>query len=125
MQARDTNVVAEGIGTLQKYAASPIHRRMALQNLSQAYLHIKDFDQAVITARKLVAATNSTFADQMLLLGVLHAAGSSEFQNQLATTQTNAATTGPEQVQSLVSWLIGAGQSEAALRWLASLPKEL
>ena len=125
MQARDTNVVAEGIGTLQKYAASPIHRRMALQNLSQAYLHTKDFDQAVITARKLVAATNSTFADQMLLLGVLHAAGSSEFQNQLATTQTNAATTGPEQVQSLVSWLIGAGQSEAALRWLASLPKEL
>ena len=125
MQARDTNVVAEGIRTLRKYAADPARRRMALQNLAQAYLHLKDFDQAVIAAKDLAPPTNSTFADQMLLLSVLRAANRPEFKNQLAATQTNAASAGPEQVQSLASWLIGTGQSEAALRWLASLPNEL
>jgi len=74
IQARDTNVVADGVATLRKYATNPTHRRMALQNLSQAYLHAKDFDQAVSTAQDLVAATNSTFADRMLSLSTLRAA---------------------------------------------------
>lgn len=125
VQARDSNVVAQGIGTLQKYAADPNRRRMALQNLSQAYLHTKNFDQAVTAAKELAATTNANFGDQMLLLSVMRAVGSPEFQKQLATMQTNAAAAGPEQVQSLASWLIGSGQSEAALRWLASLPNEL
>ncbi len=125
MQARDTNVVAEGIVTLRKYAAAPAHRRMALQNLAQAYLHTKDFAQAVIAAKEAAATTNATFADQMLLLSVLRATNHPEFQSQLATSQTNAAAAGPEQVQSLVSWLLGTGQSEAALRWLTTLPEEL
>jgi hypothetical protein len=98
---------------------------MALQNLAQAYLHLKDFDQAIATARELATATNAAFADQMLLLSVLRAADSPEFPKQLAATQANAAAAGPEQVQSLVSWLIGTAQSEPALRWLATLPKEL
>ena len=125
MQARDPDVVAAGIKTLRKFATDPTRRRMALQNLSQAYLHTKDFDQAVMTAQELSAATNATFADQMLLLSVLRATSRPEFQNQLATIQTTAAAAGPEQVQSLVSWLINNGQSETALHWLTGLPHEL
>src|ERR1043165_4450791 len=107
IQARDTNVVALGIDTLRKYATNPTHRRMALQNLSQAYLHSKDFDQAVSTAQDLVPATNSTFAARMLLLSTLRPASRPEFPGQLAQMQTAAASAGPEQVQALVSWLIG------------------
>jgi len=125
VQARDTNVVAEGIETLQKYAADPAHRRMALQNLSQAYLHTRDFEQAVSAAKTLAFATNATFGDQMLFLSMLRATASPELQKQLASAQTNAAASGPEQVQSLASWLIGNGQSETALQWLSGLPNEL
>ncbi len=125
IQARDTNVVAGGISTLRQYATNPTHRRMALQNLSQAYLHAKDFDQAVSTAQELVATTNSSFADRMLLLSTLRTANRPEFPSQLAQIQTAAATAGPEQVQALASWLIGSGQSDAAQRWLASLPAGL
>ena len=125
MQARDTNVIAEGVRTLQTFAAKPACRRMALQNLSQAYLHLKNFDLAVTTAKELAAATNANFGDQMLLLSILRATDSPAFQSQLTKTQTAAAAAGAEQVQSLVSWLIGTGQSESALRWLTTLPKEL
>lgn len=125
IQARDTNIMAEGINTLRKYAANPVHRRMALQNLAQACLRTRDFDQAVSVAQELVGATNATFADRMLYLSVLRGASRPEYPSQLAALQTNAASTGPEQVQALASWLIGSDQTDTAQRWLSNLAADL
>lgn len=125
LQARDTNLVAEGIQTLRKCSANPASRRMALQNLAQAHLRLGEFDHALAAARDLAHDTNAIFADQMLLLSVLRAAGGDEFPAQLTATQARAAAAGPEEVQSLVAWLIGINQAEPALQWLATLPKEL
>jgi predicted Zn-dependent protease len=125
LQARDTNVVAAGIQTLEQFIHDPTHRRMALENLAQAHLHRADYPKALQYARDLAASTNAPFADQMLLLAVLEQARDRERDAQLATLKTRAVAAGPEQVQALASWMAAEGQLEAATRWLSGLPADL
>lgn len=125
IQAADSNVVQAGIENLQKFTKDPSLRRMALQNLAQAWLHSQNFDKAISTARELADDKNATFGDRMLLLDILRTAKSLEYSQQLESIKKAANAAGPEQVQSLASWLIATGQIQPALDWLASLPAEL
>lgn len=125
LQTTDTNLVQEGLGALRQASTNATHRRTALQNLNQAQLHLGRYDEAIATARQLAAGTNALFTDHMLLLATLHQARSPEFATVLAALQSRAAQDGAESVQALASWLMATGQTNAAIRWLDTLPKEL
>lgn len=125
LQAQDTNIVAKGIATLEKLSSDPLYRRMALQNLAQAYLRNNRSAEAISAAQKLATSSNATFGDQLLLLGVLRSANSPEFSDALHSIQNKAASTGPEEVQALATWLMTSGQAQKATQWLDSLPPDI
>jgi predicted Zn-dependent protease len=125
LQTTDTNLVQQGLATLEQAATNAAHRRIALQNLNQAHLHMGRHDEAIAAARQLAEATNATFADRMTLLATLHQARATNFSAKLTALQSRAVQDGAEAVQALSSWLMATGQTDAAIRWLDTLPKEL
>lgn len=125
LQARDTNIAAGALRTIEDCSSNPALRPMALRLLTETRLRAADFTGAVSTARDLVASTNSAPGDRILLLTTLLAAHSPEYSAELTAMQAVTVTAGQEPVRALALWLIGTGQSDEASRWLSGLPKEL
>ncbi|MEY4387751.1 MAG: hypothetical protein RLY20_3034 [Verrucomicrobiota bacterium] len=121
MQARDSNIVADAVKTLEQHINDPANGRVAKQNLTQGYLVQKQYDKAVTLARELTSMTNATFADELLLLSIMHQAGRPDYDATLAAMETKAAAS-PDQIRSLANWLASSKQSTRALQWLTNLP---
>jgi hypothetical protein len=118
-------LVQEGLHILAVATTNSAYPRMALQNLIQAYLQTRQFDQAIAAADQLVNHTNVLFAERMLRLSAFKEAQAPGYPNELAAMQRYASQQGQETVQALATWLLATGQTPAALQWLEQLPPDL
>jgi tetratricopeptide (TPR) repeat protein len=84
-------------------------------------LSLHDFATALPLAQELAQPTNAAFSDKLLHLEVLLQSKSHEFKNVVKIYEREA-TTSPDKLSDMATWLMHRTTAEAALTWLQSLP---
>jgi len=121
LQARDKNIVAGALKSLEQLYHDPTYRKDALRHLAMAATRNKDYAKAAAFTQELQADPEATLSDRLLHLTVLKESGNAEFAGYLTQLETACATKG-ESANMLTSWLLGHDMTSEAERWLATLP---
>jgi Tfp pilus assembly protein PilF len=124
LQAKDQQVVAGALKSLEQLYADPTYRKDALRHLALAASRNKDYARAAVFTKELQADPKSPLNDRLMHLTVLKDGGRPEFGAYLAGLEAACAAEA-EQANTLTAWLLGHGMAGEAARWLASLPAEL
>jgi predicted Zn-dependent protease len=124
LQAKDQQVVAGALKSLEQLYADPTYRKDALRHLAMAASRNKDYARAAVFTKELQADPKPLLSDRLMHLTVLKEGGISEFGAYLTTLEAACAGEA-ENANTLTAWLLGHGMADEAARWLASLPAEL
>lgn len=106
---------------LLELAAREDTQALALRELTLDAGRRREMSKSLEFAEKLVAAPKALFSDKILLANVRLAIGQTSLEAQLAPLQTEALAQ-PDNIPTLVSWLLSVDQASVALAWLESLP---
>ncbi len=121
LSANDPTIREEGRRTLANLQNEPAFRRDATRRLVEDALRRRDFDQALVAAKKLDQLPDREVSDQLLLLAALHGAVDPGFTPLLQQLQADAAAN-PERVAELISWMNLHQMPAAAISWASQLP---
>lgn len=126
VRLRDTNAAEllaarEDLKQISLTATNLSIRRQATREMIVDALRAKDTAAAAGLAAGFAQATNADFADRLLRLDVLKAAGSDEFKPALAGCQRDAAAD-PIKLAQLTPWLMVNTTPARTLAWLSGLP---
>jgi predicted Zn-dependent protease len=124
LQAKDQQVVAGALKSLEQLYADPTWRKDALRHLAMAASRNKEYARAAVFTKELQADPKAALSDRLMHLTVLKDSGSSEFSAYLAGVEAACAAEA-EAVNTLAAWLLGHAMADEAARWLAGLPAEL
>ncbi len=121
LQARDQQVVAGALQTLEQLYGDAAYRQDALRHLAMASSRNQDFAKASVFTRELQADPKASFDDRLMHLNVLKQASHADFGAYL-TELEGQSVKAPQQVNILTGWLLSNAMADEAGRWLASLP---
>ena len=119
--AADPSTRETGRQTLLELQKDPRLRRQATLQLAEDALRQKDFTAAVALARELDSLADKTFADRLVLLSALQAAGDAGFRPLLAELE-NTAADDAERASAVVTWLNAHTMPAEAVEWAPKLP---
>jgi predicted Zn-dependent protease len=124
LQARDQQVVAGALKSLEQLYTDPTYRKDALRHLAMAASRNKDYARAEVFTKELQADPKAPLNDRLMHLSVLKESGSPGFGAYLTELEA-ASTAEAEAVNTLAAWLLGHEMAAEAARWLGSLPAEV
>ncbi len=124
LQARDQQVVAGALKTLERLYSDPTYHMDALRHLAMTAERNKDFARAEAFTDELQADPKATAGDRLMHLTVLKESGSTNFTSYLSELESRMASD-PEQINALVSWLLTHDMVGEAARWANGLPDAL
>jgi predicted Zn-dependent protease len=122
LSSTNAAVAESGRLALERVSTNASLRLAALRMLATAEVSRHSLAAAADYARRIVESPDSTFADRLEYLRVLHAAASPELAANLASVEREAATNAVRAF-SVGLWLGRAQGTTNALRWLNSLPE--
>jgi predicted Zn-dependent protease len=124
LQARDPQVVAGALKTLEQLSADPVYHKDALRHLAMAASRNKDYEKAVALTRELQSDPKAPLDDQLLHLATLKDGGNPEFNAYLAALESKGATNSIA-ASKISAWLIAHDMVPEAAHWLDALPPDI
>ena len=124
LQAKDQQVVAGALNSLEQLRADPTYRKDALRHLAMAAEHNQDFVKAAGFTKELQADPKASLDDRLMHLTALNDAKSAGFGAYLAQLEGTTAKNG-EQANTLAAWLLERGMGDEAVQWLTNLPPQM
>jgi Flp pilus assembly protein TadD len=124
LQAKDQQVAAAALKTLERLYEDPVYHCDALRHLAMAASRNKDYSKAAVFTKELQADSKAPLSDRMMHLSVLKDGGSPEFAAYLDELSANCSEDA-DQVNVLTAWLLAHGLASQAADWLESLPAEV
>lgn len=121
LESRDTNIAGRARAELERLQTGSVWGAQAQRSLMVHYLARRDFHQAERFSTALLNGTNSTFADKLEHLTVLHGSKSPKFESFMATAQKEVGTN-IFAAAELVNRLTELGAGKDAIAWTKTLP---
>jgi hypothetical protein len=124
VQSGNKQLAAAARKSLEELSADPAFRRDGLRQLALAAGRDGDFARGEALCQQLQLEKPVLFEDQLLELGILREAGSTNFAGRLASLEKEVASD-PQRINALAGWLTGRQMTDEALQWLLSQPAEI
>ncbi len=123
MQSDDANIRNGARADIERYISHPKFGRGAARVLLTNLFRSKEWEKALALSKQIQSATDATFGDRMLHLGLLRRFKLPQFHSYLMGLQEQA-NGNADDAATLITWLSGNGLVLIAVEWGKRLPAE-
>ena len=124
LQSHDQSTANAARESLEKLTTDEQFRLDALRTLMVAAMRTNDLRSALALSDRLIADPKAAFSDCLSHLALLKKSSTNEGAAYLAKLQKEAVDK-PQNIASLVGWMIGQDNAEQARQWVTHLPPKV